>query len=237
MSKESQIPHWNEIQTPNEFMSFLVANFEHTGVRYYLDAVENNLRDFAYRQENPLYLPYVSRILLIPAEHQMPGVVGHLSNHKLNNWPCDFMAPRYLLALGVYLAKSALVIAEKKAEIVRKWDTWLSAEDTAIFLPHLLEAWVKPYALETFPTAVQFVNDAKISSFGGRKDKLPVYIPDTKFLQSVAHIPFTGKRAVEMQRAEFVETILPDIKSIFFPYEEQSMVDSLFLEDSSWHQS
>lgn len=233
MNIEQMRPQWSAVHKVDDLISFLSYHFQPNGMRFYLDELRVNLSHYPERLENPLYLPFAARMLLTAAEYQYPGVVGHAARHNSHHFKRDLFSPPHLLALGIYIAKDAVQQAKAKAMILESWD----ASGLAYTREHydaLLASWVKPHKF--FPQTDNFLFE-DTHSFdvkGGRRDNLPIILPDISFLTDLSRIQFTSEQADTMRKDLFRTSVLRAVYPRVFPFQNHSIVDDLFLNDRSW---
>ncbi len=228
MSHEQPL-RWTNVHNRQGLTKFMGDYFDLRITPFYSEHVAMNLFNHPERTNNPLYIGFAARVLLMAAEYQFPELVNHETRHENHKWRArDFMSPLHLLALGVYLSQLTVRNVEAKISILKTWE-----HEDASFLrehvPELLDAWVLPK--DAFPAAAAFLTKPKPYRDGRARTNLPVLIPDVPFLRQVATIPFTGDQADTIRRREFEATILPLAGRVFFPQEDREAVSRLFASD------
>jgi hypothetical protein len=216
---------WPDVKHAEQLDEFVHAYF--LGSQHaYLDKIMPNLEAHPSRLQNPLYMPFVARTLLMAAEYQFPTLHLHTTRHsKRHKWKRDVMSPIHLLALNVYMAKSAHEQLLQKATILESKN-----DITLEQYMQVLSSWMIPG--ESLPPAEKFFTNVfsyRSSRFGYKK----VFIPDVAFLKQVAQIPITGDQADTIQKEAFAQAVLPAVQELYFPREPRDLVSSLFLDDTA----
>lgn len=235
MSHEQRGPLWSDIHKSAQLKDFLRFYFRQNGLMSYCTWLEKNLRDNPYRLENPLYLPFVARTLLIAGEHQNPGITGHIKHHRLSGHTGDLLSPVYLLSLGIDLAKNTVRMNDQKAKILDAWrHAGKNIPENKDNFEILLTSWTRPK--DSFPNTDEFLYEflPRENIHGGRLDTLPILIPDIPFLRKVAAIP---RRAtlLQMDSDEFSRIVLPAVTDTFFSDHDHALAANMFLNDPTLH--
>lgn len=220
---------WSDIldlSTADDVRHYLDDNFRFITIDHYHDEIFTNMP--GHRLENPDFLRFYARMMMMAAEYGYPDGSGYLLRKlSFGFLDDDYSDPKNILAAGTSLANTN-VQAYRQKMISLDYQRQRTGPLTEEQQQFIWASYAKPDdAGNVNLPLIMANNSAAIVKIQRPAEHLAVYKPDIRFLRQASAINFYREDAIYMPRDEFMAQVMPAVHQAYDPY---IRVASIFLD-------